>query len=249
MNILGIIPARYESTRFPGKPLIDIDGKSMIQHVYENAKQSASLDTVVVATDDQRIYDHVKKFGGEVVMTDNAHQSGTDRCGEVIKILSKSGKNFDIVINIQGDEPFLDPSQIELLINCFRENNKTQIATLVKKIEQSVELFNPNIVKVIIGINGDAIYFSRSPIPFARDVEQNKWLEKSNYLKHIGIYGYQTSVLMQLIKLKKTDLEISENLEQLRWIENGYKIKISFTSIENAAIDTPDDLKKLTNKS
>ncbi|MCP4552630.1 MAG: 3-deoxy-manno-octulosonate cytidylyltransferase [Bacteroidetes bacterium] len=249
MNILGIIPARYESTRFPGKPLIDIDGKSMIQHVYKNAKQSASLDTVVVATDDQRIYDHVKKFGGEVVMTDNAHQSGTDRCGEVIKTLSKSGKNFDIVINIQGDEPFLDPSQIELLINCFRENSKTQIATLVKKIEQSVELFNPNIVKVIIGINGDAIYFSRSPIPFARDVEQNKWLEKSNYLKHIGIYGYQASVLMQLIKLKKTDLEISENLEQLRWIENGYKIKISFTSIENAAIDTPDDLKKLTNKS
>lgn len=249
MKCIGIIPARYESTRFPGKPLIDIDGQSMIQFVYENSKKSSSLDTVIVATDDRRIFNHVKSFGGEVLMTSKEHQSGTDRCAEVIQILSKSENNFDVVINIQGDEPFLDPSQIELLINCFKENGKIQIATLVKKIEQSDELFNPNIVKAVIGINGDAIYFSRSPIPFVRDEKQNKWLEKSNYLKHIGIYGYRTNILMQITKLDKTALEKSENLEQLRWLENGYIIKTNLTSIENTAIDTPDDLKKLTNKS
>lgn len=249
MKCIGIIPARFESTRFPGKTLIDIDGKSMIQHVYDNAKLAVSLDTVVVATDDQRIFDHVKSFGGEVLMTDKAHQTGTDRCGEVIETLSKSENNFDVVINIQGDEPFLDSAQIESLINCFKKNSKTQIATLVKKIEQSDELFNPNVVKAVIDINNDAIYFSRSPIPFVRDAEQNHWLKKSNYLKHIGIYGYRSSVLMQLIKLEKTALEKSENLEQLRWIENGYIIKTNLTTGENTAIDTPDDLKKLTNNS
>jgi 3-deoxy-manno-octulosonate cytidylyltransferase (CMP-KDO synthetase) len=240
MNTLGIIPARYASTRFPGKPLVDIAGKSMIQRVYEQAKKCISLTEVIVATDDARIFDHVIGFGGVAVMTSTDHQSGTDRCAEV----ALKYPEYNIVINIQGDEPYIDPEQISKLISCFNESD-TQIATLVKKVLTNQELYNTNSPKVIINKFSEAIYFSRTPLPHIRGQEPQNWLQHFTYFKHIGIYGYRADILQLITKLPVSLLEKAESLEQLRWIENGYNIKVAETELETYAVDTPEDLKKL----
>ncbi len=241
MKIIGIIPARYASTRFPAKPLIDIGGKTMIQRVCEQAKKAKSLTDVVVATDDNRIAEHVKSFGGNVVMTSESHQSGTDRCFEAINSFSK---NADVVINIQGDEPFIHPEQIDLVASCFTSAD-VQIATLVKKITTDEELFNVNIPKVLLNKNKEAILFSRQTIPHIRGKEMQEWLKSYTFYKHIGIYAYRTKVLAEITTLKQSPLELAESLEQLRWLENGFKIKVEITDFESVAVDTPEDLKKL----
>lgn len=240
MKILGIIPSRFASTRFPGKPLVEIEGKSMIQRVYEQAKKATCLSDVIVATDDERIFNHVSSFGGKVIMTSPSHESGTDRCAEVI---SKLTEKFDVVINIQGDEPFINPKQIDQLCACFNDP-QTQIATLIKKINAD-ELFNINKPKVIKSIDDFAIYFSRNPIPFFRGVEKENWLKEHTYYKHIGIYGYTSKTLQKITQLPLSLLEKAEGLEQLRWLENGYKIKVAETNLEANSVDTPDDLKNL----
>lgn len=240
MKILGIIPARYASTRFPGKPLVEINGKTMIQRVYEQACKANSLSKVIVATDDGRIATEVKAFGGEYVFTNPLHQSGTDRCAEAISHLPE----FDAIINIQGDEPFIDPKQIDLLASCF-EDDTVELATLIKEINTEEELFNINIPKVVTNTNGEAVYFSRQTIPFIRNTETENWLSKHQFYKHIGIYGYKTNTLLAITKLPVSELEIAESLEQLRWIENGYKIQTKVTDIETLAIDTPEDLEKI----
>ncbi len=242
MRFIGIIPARYASTRFPGKPLADMDGKSMIQRVYEQVKDT--VDAVYVATDDQRIEQAVKNFGGNVVMTSDKHKSGTDRCYEAYQ---KVGEDFDVVINIQGDEPFIQPKQIETIKNCFTDNS-VQIATLVKPFrpEDDFEkvLFNPNSPKVVINRNQEAMYFSRSVIPYIRGKHFSEWLPNHTYYKHIGMYAYRADVLAQITSLPQSPLELAESLEQLRWLENGYKIKVGITDIETIGIDTPEDLAK-----
>jgi 3-deoxy-manno-octulosonate cytidylyltransferase (CMP-KDO synthetase) len=243
LQIAGIIPARYASTRFPGKPLIDIDGKTMIRRVYEQACKASSLNEVYVATDDERIFDHVIDFGGRVLMTSPLHTNGTGRCKESMDILEKQGKSFDVAINIQGDEPFIYPQQIDKVASCFSDQD-VQIATLIKAIEKEEELVNPNIIKVVVDNLGRAIYFSRAAIPFNRDKERSQWLASGKYFKHIGIYAYRSEVLKKLTQLKPTDLELSESLEQLRWIENGYKIHVGITELESHSIDTPGDLLK-----
>ena len=240
MKILGIIPARYASTRFPGKPLVQIDGKSMIQRVYEQAVKSTSLSEVVVATDDQRIADEVHRFGGRVMMTGSHHLSGTDRCAEV----ASSASGFDAVINIQGDEPYIDPLQIDLVASCFSMKD-VQIATLVKEIHTEEELFNENIPKVVLNARQQAIYFSRQTIPFLRGCSKDQWLSAHQFYKHIGIYGYTSQVLLEITKLQPSTLELSENLEQLRWVENGYLIQTRLTDIETIAVDTEADLKRI----
>lgn len=238
----GIIPARYASMRFPGKPLALIGNKPMIQLVYEQA--SKALDIVFVATDDNRIYESVKKFGGKVVMTSSLHLSGTDRCAEAFHIISdETGIKSDIIINIQGDEPFIKPEQIRQLKSCFNKKD-VEIATLIRKTLPGEDIFNPNQIKVVFNKNNDAIYFSRSVIPFLRGEEQSTWTLKQSYYKHIGLYAYRSAVLEKLTKLERTPLEIAESLEQNRWIENGYKIRISFTDWESIGIDTPEDLGK-----
>ncbi len=240
MKILGIIPARFASTRFPGKPLTDIAGKSMIQRVYEQCRKSSSLNKVIVATDDARILDHVTSFGGEAVMTSAGHQSGTDRCNEAANHFPE----YEICINIQGDEPMIDPLQIDLLCSCFIDVN-TRLATLIKRVTSTDELFNPNTPKVIFNRNMEAIYFSRNTIPFLRSSAEGDWLKDHTYYKHIGIYGYQTSALKEITQLEMSVLEKAESLEQLRWIENGYKVKVAITDKESQAIDTPEDLEKV----
>ncbi|MBE9598205.1 3-deoxy-manno-octulosonate cytidylyltransferase [Pedobacter sp. MC2016-24] len=240
MKVLCVIPARYASTRFPGKPLLIIEGKTMIQRVYEQALKASGLDKVVVATDDERIARSVEAFGGSVVMTRSTHQSGTDRCAEV----SEYFPDFDTIINIQGDEPFVDPEQIELLISCF-ENPKVKLATLIKKIKTQEELFNFNTPKVIINNNAQAIYFSRQTIPYLRSLPSEDWLTAHQYYKHIGIYGYSRDTLLNITKLPPSNLELAESLEQLRWVEYGYAIQTRVTEIETIAIDTPEDLKKI----
>ncbi|MBC5992393.1 3-deoxy-manno-octulosonate cytidylyltransferase [Pontibacter cellulosilyticus] len=241
MEVLGIIPARYASTRFPGKPLIDISGKSMIQRVYEQAK-SANLAEVLVATDDQRIFDHVQSFGGKAVMTAEHHQSGTDRCFEAYQ---QYNQPFEYVINIQGDEPFIRPEQINLVAGCFR-TPQTQLATLIKKITSPEELFNVNSPKVVINKAGEALYFSRQPIPYCRNVPNDIWHRQHTYYKHIGIYGYRTDILEQITQLPPSGLELAESLEQLRWLENGFKIATAITEFETIGIDTPEDLLRVT---
>ena len=240
MRILGVIPARYASTRFPGKPLVDIQGKTMIQRVYEQALKSIKLDDVVVATDDERILLHVRSFDGRAILTSKEHQSGTDRCAEV----SEKLPGFDVIINIQGDEPFIDPTQIDLLCKCF-DSDETQLATLIKKITSAEELNNPNSPKVIVNKNSEAIYFSRAAIPYLRNAETPVWTNHHTFFKHIGIYGYRSDVLSVITELPISSLEQAESLEQLRWIENGFKIKVAETSIETLAIDTPEDLRKI----
>jgi len=242
MRILGIIPSRYASTRFPGKPLIDIKGKSMIQRVYEQACK-AGIE-VIVATDDIRIEDAVKKFGGQVVMTSEKHPSGTDRCAEALELHEKqTGNKYDIIINIQGDEPFIDPKNLELLAVCFLDKD-TDIATLIKKIGFEEDIHNPNHVKAVVNCNEFAMYFSRAPIPYNRNQAKN-WLNEAVYYKHIGIYAYRSHVLKEITNLTTGMLERVESLEQNRWLENAYRIKTRLVEDEGISIDTPEDLKKI----
>jgi len=238
-SFLGIIPARYASTRFPGKPLIKMGDKTMIHRVYDQV--SSVLDKTIVATDDQRIFDEVKSFGGNVVMTSELHKSGTDRCHEAMLI---NGEKYDVVINIQGDEPFIQPEQIELLKSCFEKSN-TQIATLIKPFspdEKWETLANPNSPKVIINNKSEAIYFSRSVIPYIRGEEQANWAKRFTFYKHIGLYAYRADILSQITELTQSSLEQAESLEQNRWIENGYSIQVAITNQETIGIDSPEDL-------
>jgi len=238
----GIIPARYASTRFPGKPLVMIGNKPMVERVYEQALKSLTM--VFVATDDERIFEAVGKFGGKAVMTSPEHFSGTDRCAEAVdKIMKEIGEKIDVVINIQGDEPFIQPEQIDLLKLCF--NDKTvQIATLIRKAAAGEDIFNPNQPKVILDNDGNAIYFSRAAIPYIRDYEGQEWSARHVYYKHIGLYAYKTEVLKKITKLQRSFLEKAESLEQNRWIENGFKIRCATTEWESFGIDTPEDLKR-----
>jgi len=237
MKIVGIIPARYASTRFPGKPLALIKGKPMIQRVYEQALKS-KLDAVVIATDDVRIADAVMDFGGQYVMTSPNHRSGTDRCCEALDLLKTK---YDAVVNIQGDEPFIDPKQIDLLVDLILRDD-TPLASLAKRIDDADELFSPNAVKVVVNQEGNALYFSRNPIPFMRNVDRDEWLAKGRFYKHIGIYAYKADVLHQVAHMEPSALEQAESLEQLRWLENGLAIRMALSDAENISIDTPDDL-------
>ncbi len=239
IQILGVIPARYASTRFPAKPLADLGGKSMIQRVYEQVKKSTLITDVVVATDHPEIFNHVMQFGGNVCLTKESHASGTDRCYEALTLQQKE---YTYVINIQGDEPFIQPSQIDLLAKLL--DGGTEIATLVKKIEDREQLFNPNVVKTVVAENKTALYFSRSPIPHIRNTPESEWLTKNTFYKHIGMYAYRRDILKQLTDLPVSSLEKAESLEQLRWLENGFKISVAETQTETIGIDTPEDLKK-----
>ncbi len=241
MKILGIIPARYASTRFPAKALVDIAGKSMVQRVYEQAKRATTLHKVVVATDHEAIFGHVQSLGGEVVMTSPEHPSGTDRCHEA---LEKLGEEYDFVINIQGDEPFIQPRQIDTLAAVLSDE-KVELGTLIRIIDAAEALFDPNKVRVILNKYSEAIYFSRHPIPYLRGIEKNEWLQQHTFYQHIGMYAYRRDVLAQITKLPVSSLEKAESLEQLRWIENGYRIKAAVTPYESIGIDTPQDLEKV----
>lgn len=246
MEILALIPARYASTRFPGKPLALVKGKPMIRCVYEQTVKAFSH--VCVATDDKRIYDAVKEFGGEVVMTSSSHRSGTDRCLEALENYERehSGK-FDVVINVQGDEPFIRPEQLVELKNCFKDSS-VEIATLVKRIGSKTELYNVNTPKVIVSNEWNALYFSRTPVPYARDVEMtDEYIREAVFYKHIGLYGYRTGCLEKICALPQSYLEKSEKLEQLRWLENGFKIRVAVTEFQTHAVDTPEDLDFLNN--
>ena len=239
MKILGIIPARYASTRFPSKPLAMIKGKTMIRRVYEQALRS-KLDAVVVATDDVRIADEVMSFGGRYVMTDPNHRSGTDRCREALDLMEE---NFDAVVNIQGDEPFINPLQINMLCDLMQEDGVC-LASLAKRIVSADELFSPNTVKVVMNAEGNALYFSRNPMPFMRNVEHDDWMRKGVFYKHIGIYAYKAETLRQVAAMQASSLEICESLEQLRWLENGLSIRMGITEAENVSIDVPADIAK-----
>jgi 3-deoxy-manno-octulosonate cytidylyltransferase (CMP-KDO synthetase) len=266
MKILGIIPARFASSRFMGKPLVEIGGKTMIQRVYEQALKAKCLSKVIVATDDERIFNHVKSFGGEVMMTAEEHPSGTDRCAEVVLkmnidelfesmnpqksivfegIKAKRKKTtYDIVVNIQGDEPFIDPLQIEKVSEILRGGDFS-ISTLVKKIDNPEPITNPNVVKCVFSNKNKALYFSRSPIPYLRNTPSSEWFSTGEFYKHLGLYAYKTSVLLEITKLPPSRLEQLESLEQLRWLENGYEIGVVVTDIETIGIDTPEDLLKI----
>ena len=242
MRILGIIPARYGSSRFPGKPLLDLKGKTMIQRVVEGASKAALLTDLVVATDDQRIADEVLRFGGKVMMTDSNHPTGTDRCAEVLRNLPES---YDVVINIQGDEPLVDARQLDQLLQAF-SNPDVQIATLASRKIEMEDILNPNRIKLVVDKHHNALYFSRSPIPnFAN--AKGEPLEIYPFLRHIGLYAYRSEVLFQLSKLEETPLEKIESLEQLRWLYNGYSIRVVETEIETPNIDTPEDVEKVLN--
>jgi len=242
VRILGIIPARYASTRFPAKALADIGGKSMIQRVYEQSVKARQLDQVIVATDDERILNHVKNFGGQAVMTSENHHSGTDRCFEA---LSKTG-DYEYVINIQGDEPFISPEPIDSLAAVL--DGITELATLVKIIDSEDILFNVNVPKAVLNKQNEVMYFSRQTIPYLRNAEQHAWLDSHVFYKHIGIYAYRSDVLAEITKLPVSALEKAESLEQLRWLENGYSIKAVITSDDSHGVDTPDDLERVTRK-
>lgn len=238
MKFIGIIPARYASTRFPGKPLALLGGKPVIQHVYE--KVATVLEAAYVATDDERIYDVVKAFGGQVVMTRTDHKSGTDRIEEAIE---KIGGEWDVVVNVQGDEPFVAKSQLDTICHCF-DDPTTQIATLGKPFESMEAVQNPNSPKIVVDNMGFAMYFSRSVIPYVRGKEMSSWLTHYPFLKHLGIYAYRKDVLRQVTQLPQSSLEIAESLEQLRWLQNGFKIKVGTTDVETVGIDTPQDLER-----
>ena len=238
MKVIGIIPARYASSRFPGKPLAKLGGKYVIQRVVEQV--GAVLDDVYVATDDERIYNTVTSMGVKAVMTRSDHQSGTDRIAEA---LEKIGGNFDVVVNIQGDEPFIQKSQIETVVACFNDAD-TQIATLGKKFATLEEAKNPNSPKIILDNRSYAMYFTRALAPYIRGKEENQWIDVYPFLKHIGLYAYRTEVLREVTKLPQSPLEIAEGLEQLRWLQNGYKIKVGLTEVETVGIDTPEDLQR-----
>ncbi len=244
MKAIAIIPARYAASRFPGKPVINIGSKTMVQRVHETVKTVPELGDVIVATDDDRVMQNVASFNGKAMKTALTHKSGTERCAEVLEQLETSP---DIVLNIQCDVPFIDLSHIQLVLNCFR-NEKTQIASLYMPINDLATLSNPNAPKVVFDNNTDAIYFSRSPIPYLRDREKSDWISAHSFYKHIPIYGFRSEVLREIVKLPTGRLEKAENLEQLRWLENGYKIHMVETDIENLAIDTPEDLSRVLAK-
>lgn len=238
MKFIGIIPARYASSRFPGKPLAILGGKMVIERVYRQVEDA--LNDVYVATDDERIYKAVESFGGKAVMTSTKHKSGTDR---ICEAMAKIGSEYDVVINIQGDEPFIQTSQIKTVMDCFNDP-QTQIATLGKRFETIEAVQNPNSPKIVVDNNSYAMYFSRSPIPFIRGKETTEWLNNYPFLKHIGLYAYRTEVLKELSQLPQSSLESAESLEQLRWLQNGYKIKVGLTDVETIGIDTPKDLQQ-----
>ena len=243
MRTIAIIPARYASTRFPGKPLALLGGKPVIVWVWECVASLPSLSKVVVATDDGRIAKTVTAFGGKAMLTNSSHRSGTDRCGEVLERLEAAGEQYDVVVNVQGDEPFVQQEQLESLIACF-EKNDTQIATLKTSINESEELLSPNNVKVVCDQKDRALYFSRQPIPYLRGVAQEEWLQKHPYYKHVGIYAFSAKTLKELVALPQSPLEMGESLEQLRWLENGYSIRVCQTQTANIGIDTPEDLQE-----
>ena len=238
---VAIIPARYASTRFPGKPLALLGGKPVIQWVWENVSAMPELACAVVATDDERIAEAVKGFGGRAVMTASTHRSGTDRCGEVVRKLREEGQTFDVAINVQGDEPFVRQEQLRSLVDCFADG-EVQIATLKTAIHSTAELMSPNNVKVVCDLRGRALYFSRQPLPHVRGVEPEQWTERHPYFKHVGIYAFRTETLEALVRLQQSPLELCESLEQLRWLENGYEIQVKETAVANIGIDTPADM-------
>lgn len=239
--IVGIIPARYASTRFPGKPLIDIMGKSMLQRVYEQAARSNSLSRVVVATDDERIFEHVLSFAGEAIMTAADHQSGTDRCYDALQQLEG---DFQYVINIQGDEPFIEPQQIDELAAVLSDGT-TELATQMIAVDSYEMLFDKGEVKIVLNENNEALYFSRMVIPFIKGVDEKEWHTRHRYYRHVGMYAYRNDILAQITKLPVSSLEKAESLEQLRWIENGFSIKCVSTKYESHCIDTPEDVEKV----
>jgi len=236
--IIGIIPARYGSTRFPGKPLVDLMGKTMIRRVYEQASKSGSLQKVVVATDDTRILEHVRSFGGEAVMTAGHHPSGTDRC---LDALMQQPEEYSHVINIQGDEPFIDPGQIDLLA-CILLEDRTELATLVIPVNDPAPLADHSKVKVVLNTSMEALYFSRTAIPFLKGIDPQEWHLHHPYFRHVGIYGYRTDILHKITKLPVSPLEQAESLEQLRWLENGFGIRCAVTSHDSFCIDNPEDV-------
>jgi 3-deoxy-manno-octulosonate cytidylyltransferase (CMP-KDO synthetase) len=238
MRVVAIIPARYASTRFPGKPLVDIGGKSMIQRVFEQVQSCSAIAEVMVATDDDRILQHVGSLGVRCVMTSPHHPSGTDRCLEAYQL---SGLQADCILNVQGDEPFVDPKQLNALAQLIARPD-VSIATLVKAITDAETLFDASKVKVVMNAHSQALYFSRQAIPFNRNSEQAVWLSQHTYYKHLGLYAYKPEVLREICALSPSSLEKAESLEQLRWIENGYAIHVAITEIESPAIDTPEDL-------
>ncbi len=240
MKIVGIIPARYASTRYPGKPLINIMGKSMIQRVYERAMESKLLNKVVVATDDARIVSHVEEFGGTCLLTAANHPSGTDRCFEALSLLDEK---FDYVINIQGDEPFIVPEQIDELAKVC--DGEAELLTQMIKVSSEESLFDVGEVKIVLNDKQEALYFSRMVIPYLKGVDQSQWHLNHNYYRHVGMYAYRADVLETLTKLKPSSLEQAESLEQLRWLENGFKIRLVQTKYESHCIDTPEDLEKV----
>jgi 3-deoxy-manno-octulosonate cytidylyltransferase (CMP-KDO synthetase) len=243
MKFIGIIPARYQSTRFPGKPLAMIGDKPMIQRVYERAALALGNDNVAVATDDNRIVDAVKSFGGNVVMTSSEHRSGTDRCREAYELLKSDA---DVVINIQGDEPFIDPKQIEALKNCFTDDS-IKLATLARKFNPELgfeALFDNNTPKLVMDNDMFALYFSRSIIPYVRNYKWQEWLNNATFYTHVGLYGYRAETLKEVTKLPQSSLELAESLEQLRWLQNGYRIKVAITDCPTIGIDTPADLEQ-----
>lgn len=245
MKIIGIIPARYASTRFPGKPLAKIGEKTMIQRTIEQVKKAQSLDSFIVATDDTRIATHVEDLGYPVVMTSESCLNGTERCAEAVAILEKKGEKVDIIINIQGDEPFIRPEQIDAVGAVLREHTNFHIATLLKKIESETDLFNPNIVKAVTAATGRALYFSRQAIPHVRGKAHADWLANHTFYQHIGLYAYRAAELPVLASLAATPLENAESLEQLRWLEQGFLIGTAETTFQTIGIDTPEDLQRV----
>lgn len=241
LKTVAIIPARYASTRFPGKPLALLGGKPVVQWVWENVSALPELAGAVVATDDERIAEAVEGFGGRAMMTASTHRSGTDRCGEVVRRLREEGQECDVAINVQGDEPFVQQEQLRALIECFADD-EVQIATLKTTIRSTEELLSPNNVKVVCDLRGSALYFSRQPLPYQRGVESAQWVDSYPYFKHVGIYAFRTAVLEKLVCLPQSPMEKSESLEQLRWLENGYRIHVRETSVANIGIDTPADM-------
>lgn len=250
-TVVGIIPSRYASTRFPGKPLVDIQGKSMIQRVYEQCLKADRLNKVIVATDDKRIYNHVLDFGGNVMMTSEKHQSGTERCGEVLEKLEDKEEYFDVVVNIQGDEPFISPEHINKVCDIILKDDQAEVGTLAKKITTEEELFNENVVKVVMTEDQgddeprDALFFSRHPIPFVRGEEKENWLSKANYYKHIGIYAFNVEEFYEIQEIDYSELEKAESLENLRWLSHHFTVQVSEIEEDIVGIDTPEDLKKI----
>lgn len=243
MKTIAVIPSRYASSRFPGKPLALLNDKPMVMWVYQAVKDSGLFDKVVVATDDERIFKEVEKNNGVAMMTSPKHSCGTQRCEEVLQKLSSLGENYDVVVNVQGDEPLISKEQLALVLSCF-ETEGVEIATLSKKIDNEKDVTDANVVKVVEA-NGRALYFSRSPIPYTRDITLLQALEKKVFSKHIGIYAYRSDVLQKIVKLEKSNLECLESLEQLRWLENGFEIRIKDTCFESIGVDTPEDLKRV----